>query len=259
MNVINERKLENSSIELEIEVPAGIVEDEFKAVFKKIQQTAKIDGFRKGKVPVNMIEQRYSLYASEEVAEKLMKDSIADAIRERALNPVSVPTYEFNGLNRGESLHFKAIVELFPVVNLGEYKGVEVEEKTCTVQDSDIEKEVENFRTHFKKPVPKPEGTDVKHGDMVKLRYKKLNIDNSIERTYSAVIGEDADEYAIEQHISGMQSGGEKEITINYPDDYTQDDVAGKEIIYQVKLEEITRDEVPELTDELAQQGQFAS
>ena len=258
MNILEEKKLENATIELEIEVPAPRVEEEFKAVFKKIQQTAKIDGFRKGKVPLPMLETRYSGYASEEVAENLIKNTIADVIKEKDINPVAVPSYEFNGLNRGEALRFKAIVELFPTINIGTYKGVAVEEKTCDVQDSDVEKEIESFRTHFKKPAAKPDGTEVKHGDMVKLRYVRLNIDN-VERTYSAVIGEDADEYAIEQHLDGMKSGEEKEISIKYPADYVQTDLADKDVTYKVKIENITRDELPEINDDLAREGQFES
>ncbi|MCL2025577.1 MAG: trigger factor [Leptospirales bacterium] len=258
VNIINEKKLENATIELEIEVPAERVEEEFKVVFKKIQQTAKIDGFRKGKVPLPMLEARYSGYASEEVAESLIKSTVGDAIKEKELNPIAVPSYEFNGLNRGEALRFKAIVELFPNINIGNYKGVPIEERTCNIQDSDVEKEIENLRTHFKKTAAKPEGTELQHGDMVKLRYVKLNIDN-VERTYSAVIGEDADEYAIEQHLGGMKSGEEKEISITYPADYVQTDLAGKEVLYKVKVEEITRDELPELNDDLAREAQFES
>jgi len=93
---------------------------------------------------------------------------------------------------------------------------------------------------------------------MVKLRYVRLNIDN-VERTYSAVVGEDADEYAIEQHLDDMKSGEEKEITITYPVDYVQTDLAGKEVAYKVKIEEITRDELPEINDDLARQAQFES
>jgi len=258
VNIVKEKKLENAAIELEIEVPVERVEEEFKTVFKKIQQTAKIDGFRKGKVPLPMLEVRYSGYASEEVAETLIKNTIADVIKEKDLNPIAVPSYEFNGLNRGEALRFKAIVELFPSISIGNYKGVAVEEKTCDIQDSDVEREIENLRTHFKKPIAKPEGTEVKRGDMVKLRYVKLNIDN-VERTYSAVVGEDADEHAIEQHLDGMKSGEEKEISITYPVDYVQTDLAGKDVTYKVKVEEITRDELPELDDDLARQAQFES
>jgi len=258
VNIVKEKKLENATIELDIEVPAPRVEEEFKTVFKKIQRTAKIDGFRKGKVPLPMLETRYSGYASEEVAENLIKNTIADVIKEKELNPVAVPSYEFNGLNRGEALRFKAIVELFPTINIGNYKGVAVEEKTCDVRDSDVEKEIENLRSHFKRPALKPEGTEVRRGDMVKLRYVRLNIDN-VERTYSAVVGEDADEYAIEQYLDGMKSGEEKEISITYPVDYVQTDLAGKDVTYRVKVEDITREELPEIDDDLARQAQFES
>jgi trigger factor len=250
--------LENATVELEIEVPAERVEEEFKAVFKKIQKTAKIDGFRQGKAPISMLETRYAGYASEEVAENLIKDTIADVIKEKELNPIAVPSYEFNGLSRGDALRFKATVELFPSVKIGEYKGIEVEEKTCEIQESDIENEIQKLRSYFKKPALKDEGEEVKHGDMVKLRYVRLNMDNT-ERTYSAVIGEDADEYAIEQNLGGMKSGEEKEVVITYPADYAQPDLAGKEVTYRVKVEELTRDEFPEINDDFAKQAQFES
>lgn len=260
MNVINETKLENSSLELVIEIPAERVEEEFKAVFKKLQQGVKIDGFRKGKVPMPMLEQRYTAYASEEVAENLMKDSIVEVIREKALNPVATPTFEFNGLNRGEALNFKAVIELFPTVNIGEYKGIEVEEKTCAVQESDIDKEVESLRSHFKRTEVLEKGTPSEAGDMVRLKFKAINVEGDERvRTYSAVIGEDADEFAVEQNLNGMKIGEEGEITIKYPEDYSQTDVAGKEITYLVTIEEGSREVIPELTDELAKEAKFES
>ena len=260
MNLITETKLANSTMELAIEVPADRVEEEFKVVFKKLQQNIKMDGFRKGKVPMPMLEQRYTLHASEEVAENLMRDAVIEAIREKDYNPVAAPTFEFDSLNRGDALHFKAIVELFPTINLGEYKGIKVEENVCNVQDGDVDKEIDNMRQHFKKTIVLENGTPVVTGDMVKLKFKKLNVEGDDRvRTYSAVIGEDDDEYSVEQNLSGMNSGDEKEVTIKYPEDYSQNDLAGQEITYLVTIESATRDAAPELSEELAKEAQFES
>lgn len=256
-SIISETKLENSRVELVIEVPADEVEEEFKAVFKKLQQDAKIDGFRKGKVPMPMLERRYAKLASEEVAEHLMRDSLISLLKEKTYNPVAAPTYDFDGLERGGILHFKAVIELYPTVTLGDYKGIEVEEKTCAIEDSDIEKEVEHVREHFKRTVKKEAGSPVQSGDMVSLRFKIQEEER--ERTYSAVVGEDADEYALENNLEGFASGDEKELTISYPNDYSQADLAGKKISYLIKIEDLSREEIPELTDDLAKEAQFES
>lgn len=258
-SIVSETKLENARVELVIEVPADEVEKEFKSVFNKMQRDVKIDGFRKGKVPMSMLEQRFAKAASEEVAERLMRDSLINLLRDKPYNPVATPEYEFDGLERGGILHFKAIIEVYPTVELGEYKGIAVDEKTCDVTDADVEHELEHIRERFKKAVKKEAGDTIADGDMVKLRFKKKNIEGEHERTYSAVIGEDDDEYAVEHYIRGWACGDEKDVTINYPEDYVQKDLAGKEIIYTVKVEEASHEILPELSDELAKEAQFES
>ncbi len=257
-NTVKETKLENSSIKLEIEIPADRVEQEFKKVFNKLQKEVKIDGFRKGKVPMNMLEKRFSREAAAEVAENLMKAGVIEFLEESSYTPVASPKYEVEKIVRGEKFCYTATVDLYPTVELGEYRGIAVEEKTCTVEDSDIEKEIDRVREHFKTSEAKPEGSAVEKGDMVNLSYKKSGSD-APAKSYSSIAGEDDDEFSVENNVLGMKQGEEKEISIKYPDDYKDSELAGSEVKYTVKINNLSHDVIPEMTDEIARKAQFES
>ncbi len=253
---IKDRKLENSRIELEIEVPSDRIESEFKLVFDKIRQTVTIDGFRKGKAPVQMIEKKYMQYATDEVAENIMRNAVSDAIRERALIPVAAPVFEHDGVRRGNSFIFKAQIDLYPSIHLGNYKEIPVDEKACNVTEGDIDREIETIRERFKQSSPKPEGSVVETGDTVKLQFKKAEGDDSF-KPYTITVGEGSDALELEFKITGMKAGEEKEVITSYPKEHPVEDLAGKDVKYIVKIEEINSRQLPELNDDFARQAQF--
>ena len=102
MDIKSEKKLENSIVELEIEIPIEKVELEYKAVFNKLQKNAKIDGFRQGKAPIQLIETKYKDYAGEEVAENLAKSTFYDAVMKQNLQPIVEPKIQFTSITREE-------------------------------------------------------------------------------------------------------------------------------------------------------------
>lgn len=262
--IIKDKKLENARIELEIEVPAERVEIEYKAAFDKIKKTAKVDGFRKGKAPVELVERKYAEYADQEVIENLVKSTVYDAISEKQLTPIAEPSYEVDAITRGESYTFKAIVEVFPTIELGKYKEVAAEEKVCEVTDADIENEVTSIRERFA-DVQKIEDENVvvENGHMAKIKVKRLDAEEGSEeaasRDYSIVVGKAKDESALDKKILGMKIGEEKDVEVKYPKDYYIKDLSGKKVKYHVEVEELSTMTLPEVNDELAQKAQYAS
>ncbi|HRX15080.1 MAG TPA: trigger factor family protein, partial [Spirochaetota bacterium] len=176
MNILSEKKHENAIVELEIEIPVEKVELEYKSVFEKIRKNAKVDGFRKGKAPVQMIETKFREYADEEVAENLAKSTVFDAVKEKELMPIMEPKIHYDRVLRNEPFKYKAFFELMPTVELGEYKGLKVDEAACEITELDVQNEIDisRERTATTEVLSDPE-TAVENGHLVKFQLKRID------------------------------------------------------------------------------------
>ncbi len=264
--IISEKKLENAQMELQIEVPENRVEMEYKSVFNKIQNNAKIDGFRKGKAPLELIERKFLAMADQEVAENLLRSIYVDAVTEKNLKPVSVPHFDFDMIARGKSFSFKVIIDVMPEIQIGNYSGLTVEERECKITDEDVQGEIETLRERHATVSKKDEGAKIEKGDLVKFKMKRIdNVEpDEIEKVefkdFSIIVGKSKDEYTIDTETVGMAVNDEKEIKIKYPKDYMVSDLAGQSVRYLIKIEEINRMELPALDDDFAKDlGEYAS
>ena len=266
MNILSEKKHENAIVELEIEIPVEKVELEYKAVFEKIRKNAKVDGFRKGKAPVQMIETKFREYADEEVAENLAKSTVFEAVKEKELMPIMEPKIHYDKVQRNEPFQYKAFLELMPTVELGEYKGIKVDEAACEVADEDVVSEINitRERAASTEPITDPEAV-VENGHLVKFQLKRIDnvepgqVDSVEFREYSIVVGKSKDEFTLDKHMTGLKVNDEKEITIEYPDSYYISDMAGQKITYLIKISEISTVTLPELTDDFAKEAGYES
>lgn len=263
---VSEKRLENATVELQIEVPENRIEVEYKSVFNRIQREAKIDGFRKGKVPLRIIEQKFGERADFEVVENLLRSIYLEVITEKKLAPVSKPEFDFEKIKRGESFSFKVTFEVAPTVELGNYKNLSVEQRNCVIKDKDIENEIVSLREKNADIKKKGEGESVEDGDLVKIKVKRIdNMDESeIEKTdfkeYSIIVGKSKEEYTFDNYINGMKEGEEKEIDVKYPKKYEIKDLAGQTATYIVKIAEINSMILPELDDEFAKDlGEYST
>lgn len=258
MNIISEKKLDNAVVELEIEVPVEKVEQEYKAVFNKIQKNAKVDGFRQGKAPRQIVETKYKEYADGEVAESLARTSVIEAMEKASIAPITEPKFHYAGVSRDEAFKFKAFFEVMPTVELGNYTGIKAEEPAVSVTEADIDNEINAIRERQSQTEAAPEGTAVENGHLVKFKLKRTDdvekdqIDAVEFRDYSIVIGKSKDEYSLDDHFIGMKVGDEKEVSQSYPETYHIKEFAGKTITYFVQIAEISKVILPELTDEFA-------
>ncbi len=265
MNIISEKKLENAVVELEIEVPVEKVQEEYKTVFNKIQRNAKIDGFRPGKAPRQMVETKYMEYAGGEVAESLARASVIEAMEKSSLAPITEPKFHYTTVNMDEAFKFKAFFEVMPTIELGTYTGIKAEEPAVNITEADIDNEITAIRERQSTTEPAGEGVAVENGHLVKFKLKRTDdvekdqIDAVEFRDYSIVVGKSKDEYTLDKHILGMKVGEQKEISQSYPESYHITDFAGKTITYLVQIAEINKVILPELTDEYAVSGGYES
>ncbi len=255
---ITEKKLENATMELQISVPVEKVELEYKAVFDKFKNHVKIDGFRKGKAPLHMVEARFRKEADQEVAENLLKSMFLEAVQEKQYNPIAYPRYEFERIAREEPFSFKAVFEVPPTMELGTYKGLSAEEQVCGIVDSDVEAEITAMRERLAKIDKKEEGAQVQNGDLVNIKVKRVDDVDPSEREgvdfkeYQIVVGRSTDESALDKHIAGMKVDEEKEVEVKYPKDYHMSELAGQKVKYVVRVSGINTMELPPLDEEFA-------
>jgi len=255
---VKDKKLDNAKMELQVEVPQEKVEEEYKKVFKSIQQKAKIDGFRQGKVPINIIEQRFHDIADNEAAENLLKVAYFDALNEKGYTPIGPPEFDFNSIDRNKPFNCTITFEVPPSVELLDYKGLSAEQQNAKVTDKDIDREIEDLRDKHATISKKEDDGVVEKGDQVAVQMKRIdNVDkeevDSVEyRPFTLVVGKSREDYTIDKDLPGMKVGDEKEIKVKYPKDYSVEELKGEKVTYLVKVDEINKRDLPELDDEFA-------
>lgn len=248
-----------------IEVPADRVEEEYKNAFNKIQKSAKVDGFRKGKAPLHMVEAKFAEYAEEEVAESIIKTFFYDAVTEKGLNPISQPKFQFDRIARNTGFSFTGSFEVMPSIEIGKYKEIPVEEKACNVTNDDVDMEIDSVRERQAVTTKKEDHEQLENGNVVTIMLKRIDDVSAEEKEklefkeYTIVEGKSKDESALDKKILGMKTGEEREIDVKYPKDYYIKDLAGQKVTYLVKIKEMSRMELPALDDEFAKKAGYES
>jgi trigger factor len=265
--ILSEKKLENARMELEIEVPETAIEIEYGKVYNEFQKNAKIDGFRKGKVPREIIIKRFQGSADVEVAENIVKAGYLDALKEKNLRPISEPEIKFdNKLERTKPFKFNIKFDIAPTVELGEYKKITGKEIECKIDNSDIEKEVQLLRERYATVAKKEKGETAEKGNYVRAEAKRIdNIDaneiaNLKPQNLSMILGKDTQDLNFDEDIIGMKVDEEKEVAKKYPKDYFVKELAGQKAKFLLKVIEISNLTLPELDNEFAKDlGQFST
>ena len=251
--------LEKNMAKLTIEVPA----EEFEAAMQKSYNNQKgkisIPGFRKGKVPYAYLLKAYGpemFY--EEAANMVMPEAYAKATAsdECTLDIVSRPEIDVVQMEKGKTFIFTATVALKPEVTLGEYKGIKVEKTTVEVTDEDVEAEIKKVQDQNSRMVT-VEDRAVEDGDTVNIDYAGsidgVAFDGGTAVGQPLVIGSHTFIDSFEEQIIGHNIGDEFDVNVTFPEEYHAADLAGKPAVFHVKVNGITKKELPEINDEFAQ------
>ncbi len=245
-------------MEMVIEVPQSRIEVEYRSVFDRIAKNAKVDGFRKGKAPLKLIENMFLKEATSEVLEKLLKTTYIEALDSKNYRPIGMPSFNYDSFEREKPLKYTVRFEVMPTVELGSYKGIAVKERVCQVRDDDVEKEINNLREKYARISKKEEDARVEKGDLLRFGVKRIDnvkpeeVDALAFKDYTIIVGKSDSEYALDRHVLGLSVGQTREVTIKYPKDYELNDLAGQKVTYVVKVEEISRMDLPNPDDEFA-------
>ncbi len=249
-------KLENSMAKLTIEVPAEELEKALQSAFMKNKDKISVPGFRKGKVPRQMVEKMYGpeiFY--EDAANELIPEAYEKAVEECEEDIVSSPEIDVVQIEKGKPFIFTAEVALKPEVKLGKYKGVKVEMAETTVTDEEMDAEINKERERNARNI---EVTDraVKDGDMTVIDFEGFVDEVAFEggkgENYPLTIGSGAFIPGFEEQLVGAEIGKEVEVNVTFPEDYHAEDLKGKAAVFKCTVKEIKEKELPELDDEFA-------
>ena len=250
-------KLEKNMAKLTIEVDAAKVNDAIKKAYDKNKGKMSVPGFRKGKVPQAMIEKMYGPEVFyEDAANFLIPDAYAEEVEAAEdLEVVSQPKIDVVQMEKGKNFIFTAEVALKPPVDLGKYKGVKIEKIDTEVTDEDIDKEIKREQEANARTIT-VEDRPVKDGDTAVIDFEGFIGDKAFEggkgENYPLVIGSGSFIPGFEEQLIGKNSGDHVDVKVTFPEDYNAKDLAGKEALFKVKINEIKEKELPELDDEFA-------
>ena len=249
-------KLEKNMAKLTIEVPAEEVEKALQNSFLKNKNRISVPGFRKGKVPRQMIEKMYGpeiFY--EDAVNEMIPDAYEKAAEECGEDIVSSPSIDVTQIEKGKPFIFTAEVALKPDVKLGKYKGVEIEKVDASVTDEDVDAEINRERERNARNI---EVTDrpVKDGDMTVLDFEGfvdgVAFEGGKSENYSLTIGSGAFIPGFEEQLIGAEIDKEMEVHVTFPEDYHAEDLKGKDAVFKCTVRGIKEKELPELDDEFA-------
>ncbi|MED4828106.1 trigger factor [Bacillus atrophaeus] len=255
MSVKWEKQEENEGV-LTVEVDAETFKTALDDAFKKVVKQVSIPGFRKGKIPRGLFEQRFGVEALyQDALDILLPVEYPKAIEEAGIEPVDRPEIDVEKIEKGESLIFTAKVTVKPEVKLGDYKGLNVEKDETAVTDEDVQNELKALQERQAELVVKEEGT-VEEGNTVVLDFEGFVDGEAFEggkaENYSLEVGSGSFIPGFEEQLTGLEAGAEKDVEVTFPEEYHAEDLAGKPAVFKVKIHEIKAKELPELDDEFA-------
>ena len=246
---------ENNDVKFTIEFSAEEFENAQIKAYQQNKDRFQIDGFRRGKAPRSIIEKRYGEGVFfEDAIDELFRENYGKALAELELEVIDSPRAEFGKIAKGEGFTTTITVACYPIVDVKDYKGVEIDKVVQEVKDEDIDKEIEALQKRNARMVlvERP----AKEGDTVLLDYSGFVGDDQFEggtaERQELKLGSGMFIPGFEEQLVGATPGEKKDVTVTFPEDYHAEDLAGKEAVFHCLVHEIKEEQLPELDDEFA-------
>jgi len=257
----NVTKLEENKVRLDVEVPPDAVRKGVEAKVRELGRQVRVPGFRPGKAPRRVIENRLGRdYIMMEALQESLPSWYSEAVVETDLRPIDRPEIDFDDpLSEESGFKFSATVEVRPQAKLGEYKGIEVPKREIEVSDEEVDARLEELRAQFA-TLAAVEGRPVQEGDFVVLDFKGERM------TGGPLEGGEAEDYMLEvgrgellpdfeQNVVGMTAGERKQFGVTFPLDYAEESLRGQAVLFSVHVKEIKERDLPPLDDEFAKEA----
>lgn len=241
---------------LSIEVPAAKVSGAFDRIFKQIQQTADLKGFRKGKAPLATIKSMYKDRVGQDVVQDLISEAYPQALNEHKLTPISQPQVHFGSLEENKDFSFTAEFEIRPEVSLKKYEGLTVPKEKLEIPKDRIDNVLDRLRQSKAELVPVLEDRPAEKGDTAEIDFfGKMDgqpLQGGEAKGFSLELGSNSFIPGFEEGVIGMKPGSTKTIDLKFPEDYGNTEIAGKPVSFDVTLHKLQKKRLPELNDDFA-------
>ncbi len=236
---------------LNVTVPSDKLKTQFEARIKRVAKTAKINGFRPGKVPMSKIRAEYGYSVQQDVVNELIRESVFQAIQQEKINAIGVPTIESVDVNDTE-MNYKAVVEVYPDFAVQGLKDLAIERKTSSVGDADVDTMIENLRKQRQQFVASDAAAA--NGDQVTFDFEGSidgeKFDGGTAQDFKLVLGSNRMIPGFEDGIVGMKAGDEKTIDVTFPEDYQAKELAGKKAQFKITAKAVETAQLPEIDEE---------
>ncbi len=240
---------------MRVELPAERIEKEVESRLKSVGRTAKIKGFRPGKIPAKVVRQRYGTQVRQEVLTDLMGQSYRDAVVQENLNPVAQPKIEPEISDKSDGFAFVATFEVLPEVKLKDLDKIEVTRPEIEITDEDCDDMIENLRKQ--KSTWKTVERESREGDRVVVDFdgnlKGEQIEGGKGNEVPVVLGQGQMLPDFEKALFGVKADDEKSFKVKFPKDYQAEDLASKKVNFTIKAHRVEEEELPPLDDSLAE------
>ena len=249
-------KKEKNTVYFNIEISPEEFEKGIQKVYKQTRSRFSIPGFRKGKVPRKIIEMNYGAEVFyEDAINEILPDQYEKAIEELKLEPVDRPHVDVDEIKKDENILVKIHVDVKPEVELGDYKTIEIEKVEYEVTEEAIDAEIQNVQNSNSRMIDASD-RQVKEGDILTIDYKGFAGDDQFPggtaEDQQLEIGSNQFIPGFEEQLIGKNKDEEVEVNVTFPEDYHEESLQAKEVIFKVTIKEIKEKELPELDDEFA-------
>ena len=257
------KKLDNSAVEVTIHLEKAEVDPVKAQILSKMVTEVELPGFRKGKAPLNLVEQNHKEAVTGQIVETMLDKHYSEIFLKEDLKPVSYITDIKTDLKKDGEMDIIFVVDVYPEVELGEYKGLEVEKETFEMNDEILNKEIEMILNNKATLENAPEGHKAQMGDTVDVAFEGfmdgVAFEGGKSDSHILKLGSKSFIDTFEDQLVGYTSGQEGEVNVNFPETYHQESLAGKPALFKVKVNAVKLLNVPELTDEIAKEFGYES
>ncbi len=254
---VNVEDLSAIKKKLIIEVEPEEVKRRWEAVFKNVNKTVKLKGFRPGKVPRGLVEKYYGPQIDDEVVRRLIQETYPEALKETKLIPVAFPEMDQPAFDRQGPFTFQAVVELKPEVAIADYRGLPLKREEAVVTEELVDKRLDMIRESHGELVTVSEERPLREGDFAVIDYRSWMDGQPVEggsaEHFDLEVGPGRFNPEFEKELPGLKKEEEKDFAIAFPEEYGNKALAGKTVKYRVFLRDIKEKHLPPLNDDFAQ------
>lgn len=244
------------SITMDIEISPENANKEIEKAYTEIQSQVRLDGFRQGKAPINLIKEKFADEAKNKAIENIIRGTVLDALEKEKFLPLDFPVVEEFDYEVGQILKYRFTAECHPKVEIKDYKEIPVKKEIFKITDASLSESLDALRERNARLIPSVSG-EVKTESFVFVDYEAFDeegkaLPSITAKNHMLDLGSENTVKGFQEALKGAKTGEERDAKVEYPADYPNKDLAGKKITFKTKVNEIKEKELPELNDDFA-------